>query len=126
MLTKYPKYSALLNSYAYFSELIMRNAEEAAKYHRRADEQKAREAEEAKNNDGSGSIDSQAVVAVAEDGMIEQVNKTLLKLFGFSRQEVMGRNIRILVPSPWKEKHDNFLLRYRQTNNPKVIGRPQT
>ena len=126
MLIRYPRYSALLNSYAFFLELILHNYEEAAKYHRRADEQKLREAEEAKSSDGSGSIDSQAVVAISEEGLIEQVNKTLLNLYGYARQEVMGRNIKILVPSPWKEKHDNFLARYRSTNAAKVIGIPQT
>lgn len=126
MLVRYPRYSALLNSYAYFLELILHNAEEAAKYHRRADEQKLREVEEAKSNDGSGSIDTQCVIAITEDGQIEQVNKTLLKVFGYNRKEVMGRNIRMLVPSPWKEKHDAFLQRYRQTGVSKVIARPQT
>ncbi len=53
MLVKYPKYSALLNSYAFFLELILHNVEEANKYHRRADEQKVREAEEAKAGDGA-------------------------------------------------------------------------
>ena len=105
--------------------MILHNAEEASKYHRRAEEQRAREAEEAKANDGRGSPDTQGVIAISEDGLIEQVNKMLLSIFGLSRQAVMGRNIKLLVPSPWKEHHDQFLTKYRVSNVSTVIGKPQ-
>ena len=125
MLFRYPRYTALLSSYAYFLDLIVHNAEEAMKYHRRAEEQRAREAEEAKANDGTGSPDTQGVIAISEDGLIEQVNKMLLSFFGLTRQAVLGRNIKLLVPSPWKDHHEDFLSRYRRTNVAKVIGTPQ-
>jgi PAS domain-containing protein len=125
MLLKYPKYTALLSSYAFFLDLILRNSDEAMKYHRKAEEQRVREAEEAKANDGKGAPDTQGVIAITEEGLIEQVNKKLLTIFGQTRQNVMGRNIKILVPSPWKEHHDNFLSRYRTTNKGTVIGKPQ-
>lgn len=124
MLIRYPKYTALLSSYAFFLDLIIHNAEEAIKYHRRADEQRTREAEEARANDGIGAPDTQGVIAISEDGLIEQVNKTLLNMFGMVRQNVMGRNIKVLIPSPWKEHHDNFLSRYRSSNVSNVIGKP--
>jgi two-component system sensor kinase FixL len=106
--------------------LVLRNTEEAQRCIRRADEQKAREAEEARNGNVAGQIDSQAVVAITEDASIDQVNKALLDMYGYSRNEVLGRNIKLLVPSPWKEKHDNILAKYRATGVAKVIGKTQT
>ena len=126
MLVKFPKNPQVLTSYAYFLDLVLRNTEEAQRSIRRADEQKAREAEEARNGNVSGQIDSQAVVAITEDGSIDQVNKALLVMFGYKRNEILGRNIKAIVPSPWKEKHDGILARYRATGIVKVIGRPQT
>jgi two-component system sensor kinase FixL len=125
MLTKFPKNAQVLTSYAYFLDLVLRNTEEAQRCIRRADEQKAREAEEARNGNVAGTIDSQAVVAITEDGSIDQVNKALLEVFGYSRNEILGRNIKLIVPSPWKEKHDGILSRYRATGIAKVIGKPQ-
>lgn len=126
MLTKFPKNHQVLTSYAFFLDLVLRNTEEAQRSIRRADEQKAREAEEARSGNVAGQIDSQAVIAITEDASIDQVNKALLTLFGYSRNEVLGRNIKLIVPSPWKEHHDNILHRYRVTGVSKVIGKPQT
>lgn len=126
MMTKFPKNPQVLTSYAYFLDLVLRNTEEAQRCIRRADEQKAREAEEARNGNVAGQIDSQAVVAITEDASIDQVNKALLDMFGYARNEVLGRNIKLLVPSPWKERHDGILARYRATGITKVIGVTQT
>jgi two-component system sensor kinase FixL len=126
MLGKFPKNPQVLTSYAYFLDLVLRNTDEAQRNIRRADEQKAREAEEARNGNVAGTIDSQAVVAIAEDGSIDQVNLALMTMFGYHRNEILGRNIKIIVPSPWKEKHDGILARYRATGIAKVIGIPQT
>jgi PAS domain-containing protein len=126
MLTKFPKNPQVLTAYAYFLDLVLRNTEEAQRSIRRADEQKAREAEEARNGNVAGQIDSQAVVAITEDASIDQVNKALLALFGYTRNEILGRNVKLIVPSPWKEQHDNILSRYRKTGVAKVIGVTQT
>ncbi len=126
MLFKFPKNPQVLITYAYFLDLVLRNSEEAQRYIRKADEQKAREAEDARNGNVSGQIDSQAVVSISEDASIDQVNKVLLDIFGYTRNEVLGRNVKLLVPSPWKEKHDGILSRYRATGIAKVIGIPQT
>ena len=126
MLTKFPKNPQVLTAYAYFLDLVLRNTEEAQRSIRRADEQKAREAEEARNGNVAGQIDSQAVVAITEDASIDQVNKALLTLFGYTRNEILGRNVKLIVPSPWKEQHDNILSRYRKTGVAKVIGVTQT
>ena len=103
----------------------MHNGEEAAKYHNRADEIKSREAELSTQQaaiDGNSSVS--AVIATSEDGVIESVNKVLCAMFAYDRMELIGRNVKSLVPSPWKEGHDLFLDNYRTTGEAKVIGKP--
>ncbi len=97
----------------------MHNAEEAERYHRRADQLRARE-----NDDTGleGGVDSRAVISITEEGTVEQVNNAVTKIFGWNRLELIGRNIKLLVPSPYKEKHDQFLDRYRASGNSKIIG----
>jgi len=119
---RYPKHVYILSSYAYFLELVLHNAEEAERYHRRADQLRARENDDTGLADGG--VDSQAVISISEEGTLEQVNKAVTKMFGWGRNELIGRNIKILVPSPYKEKHDQFLDRYRASGNAKVIGQP--
>lgn len=116
---------AILTSYAYFLELVMHNGEEAAKYHTRAEEIKSREAELSNQaNTIDGKTSAAAVIAITEDGTIESLNKVLCSMFGYDKSVLAGRNIKTIVPSPWKEKHDLFLDSYRTTGEAKVIGKP--
>ena len=95
----------------------MKNGEEAERYHRRAEQLRAREHDD-------GGIDSRAVISINEEGTIEQVNKAVTNLFGWLRSELITRNIKLLVPSPYRERHDQFLDKYKATGNAKVIGHP--
>jgi PAS domain S-box-containing protein len=122
LIVRYPKHIYIISSYAYFLDLVIHNAEEAERYHRRADQLRARENDETGLSEGGA--DSQAVISISEDGVIEQVNNATTKLFGWSRIELLTRNIKLIVPSPYKEKHDQFLDRYKATGNAKVIGLP--
>ena len=125
LLIRYPKHIAILTSYGYFLELVMHNGEEAAKYHGKADEIRAREAE---LNNQTAAIDGRssegAVVSINEDGTIESVNKVLCALVAYDRMELVGRNIKSIMASPWKEKHDQFLDNYRASGEAKVVGQP--
>ena len=122
LLVRYPKHVYILSSYAYFLDLVLHNAEEAKRYHRRADRLRAREVDD--SGLAEGGVDSQSVISISEDGTIEQVNKAVTLMFGWNRNELMGRNIKLLVPSPYRERHDQFLDRYKSTGNAKVIGQP--
>jgi two-component system sensor kinase FixL len=62
------------------------------------------------------------IVTTSEDGLIETVNNRLLKLFGYNKSELIGRNVNVLVPHPWKELHNRFISTYNQTGACHVMG----
>lgn len=62
------------------------------------------------------------MIVIDEVGTVEDYNPACEKLFGYSAREVIGWNVKMLMPSPYREQHDFFLKRYRQTKNAKIIG----
>ncbi|MBF9232654.1 PAS domain S-box protein [Microvirga sp. BT350] len=64
----------------------------------------------------------EAIVTIDEHGRIESFSKSAEVLFGYMAQEVIGENIRILMPSPHREQHDNYISRYLMTHEPRIIG----
>jgi two-component system sensor kinase FixL len=44
-------------------------------------------------------------------------------MFGYSEAEAVGQNVSVLMPSPYRERHDSYLARYAATGEKKVIGR---
>ena len=63
-----------------------------------------------------------AIVIIDETGIIDTVNPAAERLFGYSSAELVGRNVKILMPSPHREAHDSHLARYRETGEKRVIG----
>ena len=63
-----------------------------------------------------------AIVIIDENGIIDTVNPATERLFGFSSAELVGQNVKILMPSPHREAHDAHLARYRETGEKRVIG----
>ena len=72
-----------------------------------------------------------AVVEAAQDGVItadhrgriESINPAVEKMFGYSQQELIGSNLKILMPEPYSSAHDGYLRRYLQTGDSKIIGK---
>ena len=50
-----------------------------------------------------------AVITIYENGLIETVNPAGEKLFGYTEDELLGRNVSVLMPSPHHEQHDQYL-----------------
>ncbi len=63
-----------------------------------------------------------AIVVIDETGIIDTVNPAAERLFGYASDELVGENVKILMPSPYREAHDAHLARYRETGRKRVIG----
>ena len=64
-----------------------------------------------------------AIVSIDQSGIVTLFNRTAEKTFGYSASEVLGENVRMLMPSPYREEHDQYLENYRETRVAKAIGR---
>lgn len=63
-----------------------------------------------------------AIITINTQGIIKTFNKTAEKLFGYSAKEVIGENVKILMPDPYKSEHDDYLDHYLQSGERKIIG----
>jgi len=62
------------------------------------------------------------IITIDERGNIELINPSACKLFDYTPDEVLGKNISILMPPPDKEQHDEYLHRYQRTGQAHIIG----
>lgn len=63
------------------------------------------------------------IITIDARGMIETVNPAVTKLFGYDRSEMVGRNIKMLMPEPDKSQHDLYLEKYHETGKGNIIGK---
>ena len=63
-----------------------------------------------------------AIVTIDETGQVMQANPATETLFGYSSTEFIGRNVSLLMPTPYKQAHDGYLRSYLETGNAKIIG----
>jgi two-component system sensor kinase FixL len=63
-----------------------------------------------------------AMVVIDEAGSILSFSAAAERMFGYSEAEVIGRNVKILMPSPDRERHDQYLINYLTTGKRKIIG----
>jgi len=62
------------------------------------------------------------IVVIDERGRIEAFNPAAERLFGYQEADALGRNIKMLMPSPYHEEHDSYLARYLESHIKKIIG----
>lgn len=62
------------------------------------------------------------MIVIDTRGIIQSFSRTAERLFGHKAEEVIGRNVKILMPSPYREGHDGYLGRYLATGERRIIG----
>jgi PAS domain S-box-containing protein len=63
-----------------------------------------------------------AIITADERGTIASVNPAAERMFGYSAAEMLGQNVKVLMPSPHREEHDDYVRRYVRTGEKHIIG----
>ncbi|MES9871085.1 MAG: diguanylate cyclase [Sedimenticola sp.] len=62
------------------------------------------------------------LITIDEKGTIQSCNRAVLQLFGYEQAELLGQNVSLLMPEPFRSQHDQYLGNYRTTGEAKIIG----
>jgi PAS domain S-box-containing protein len=62
------------------------------------------------------------IITINELGIVESFNKAAERIFGYPASEVIGNNVKMLMPLPYREEHATYLDNYLRTGNRKIIG----
>lgn len=65
---------------------------------------------------------NEGIITIDDQGIVESINPGALKLFHYTSDEVIGRNISMLMPEPYKSNHDNYIGNYLLTGKRNIIG----
>ena len=63
-----------------------------------------------------------AIIVIDARGIIRTVNSATSDLFGFSSDELVGQNVNVLMPEPFRSRHDGYIQHYLETGERKIIG----
>jgi two-component system CheB/CheR fusion protein len=62
-----------------------------------------------------------AIITINATGFIQSANPAAERMFGYAAAEMVGQNVKILMPSPYREQHDRYLDNYKKTGVKKII-----
>jgi len=63
-----------------------------------------------------------AIITIDESGIIESVNPAVQRMFGYCAEEVIGKNVNMLMPATHRAKHDKYIQTYIKTAVAKIVG----
>jgi two-component system sensor kinase FixL len=63
------------------------------------------------------------IITIDDRGLVESLNPAAQKLFGYPLEEVIGKNISMLMPEPDRSGHDGYIGRYQHTGEKRIIGK---
>ena len=64
---------------------------------------------------------AEGIITIDEHGIMQSINRAAMEIFGYSPNEVIGRNVSMLMPSPDREAHDGYIANYLRTGTGKII-----
>ena len=62
------------------------------------------------------------VITIDREGIMLGINPAALQMFGYAEGEMLGRNVRMLMPGPFRDEHGEYLANYHRTGERKIIG----
>lgn len=83
-------------------------------------EQAQRESENKINSIIQAAVDG--IITIDTRGIMEMVNPSAARLFGYQEEELLGKNISLLMPEPDHSRHDGYIENYHRTGQRKIIG----
>ena len=63
-----------------------------------------------------------AIIVIDHQGIIQLTNPATTTLFGYQRDEMVGQNVKMLMPDPYRDQHDGYVKHYNETMQAKIIG----
>ena len=63
-----------------------------------------------------------AMIVIDEHGVMQSFSSAAERLFGLKAADVVGKNVKMLMPAPYREGHDAYIERYKRTNERQIIG----
>jgi len=68
---------------------------------------------------------AEGIVSIDTQGRILSFNRAAQRIFGYSEEEIIDRNVSLLMPPPHRDSHDGYIARYLQSGEAHVLGKAQ-